>query len=340
LKTQIAINGFGRIGRNLFRLLINHPSIEVVAINDIADNKTMAHLIKYDSIHGILPYDVSFDDQSIIVDGKPYLFFHEREITNLKWSNIDFVIESTGKYNTFGDINKHILAGAKKVILSAPYEVPDLSVSEQAEQIKTVVLGVNENILDGSEKIVSNASCTTNNAAPMIKVINELCGIEQAYITTVHSYTTDQSLHDQPHKDLRRARGASQSIVPTTTGAAKALTKIFPEMEGKIGGSGIRVPVPDGSLTDITCYVKKEVSIAEINAAFKKASQSTLKGILDYTEDPIVSVDIIGNKNSCLFDAQLTSVIGKMVKVVGWYDNEIGYSSRIIDLILLLKKYI
>ena len=340
MKTQIAINGFGRIGRNLFRLLINHPSIEVVAINDIADNKTMAHLIKYDSIHGILPYDVSFDDQSIIVDGKPYLFFHEREITNLKWSNIDFVIESTGKYNTFSDINKHILAGAKKVILSAPYEVSDLSVSEQAEQIKTVVLGVNENILDGSEKIVSNASCTTNNAAPMIKVINELCGIEQAYITTVHSYTTDQSLHDQPHKDLRRARGASQSIVPTTTGAAKALTKIFPEMEGKIGGSGIRVPVPDGSLTDITCYVKKEVSIAEINAAFKKASQSTLKGILDYTEDPIVSVDIIGNKNSCLFDAQLTSVIGKMVKVVGWYDNEIGYSSRIIDLILLLKKYI
>jgi glyceraldehyde 3-phosphate dehydrogenase len=299
----------------------------------------MAHLIKYDSIHGVLPFDVSFDDQSIIVDGKSYLFFHEREITNLKWSNIDFVIESTGKYSTFTDINKHILAGSKKVILSAPYEVSDLSASEQEGQIKTVVLGVNENILDGSEKIVSNASCTTNNAAPMIKVINELCGIEQAYITTVHSYTTDQSLHDQPHKDLRRARGASQSIVPTTTGAAKALTKIFPEMEGKIGGSGIRVPVPDGSLTDITCYVKKEVSIAEINAAFKKASQSSLKGILDYTEDPIVSVDIIGNKNSCLFDAQLTSVIGKMVKVVGWYDNEIGYSSRIIDLILLLKKY-
>ena len=331
MKTKIAINGFGRIGRNLFRLLLNHPLIEVVAINDIADNKTMAHLIKYDSIHGILPYEVSFDDKSIIVDRKSYLFFHEREITNLKWNllDIDFVVESTGKYSTFEDVNKHILAGAKKVILSAPSEVPE---------IKTVVLGVNENILDGTEKIVSNASCTTNNAAPMIKIINELCGIEQAYITTVHSYTTDQSLHDQPHKDLRRARGASQSIVPTTTGAAKALTKIFPEMEGKIGGSGIRVPVPDGSLTDITCYVKKEVSIAEINAAFKKASQSSLKGILDYTEDPIVSVDIIGNRNSCLFDSQLTSVIGKMVKVVGWYDNEIGYSCRIIDLILLLKK--
>jgi glyceraldehyde 3-phosphate dehydrogenase len=328
-KTRIAINGFGRIGRNLFRLLLNHPTIEVIAINDIADNRTMAHLIKYDSIHGVLPCEVLFDDKSIIVDGKSYSFFHEKEISNLNWNEIDFVVESTGKYRTFDEINKHILAGAKKVILSAPSEV---------HEIKTVVLGVNENILDGTETIVSNASCTTNNAAPMIKVINELCGIEQAYITTVHSYTTDQSLHDQPHKDLRRARGASQSIVPTTTGAAKALTKIFPEMEGKIGGSGIRVPVPDGSLTDITCYVKKEVTIEEINAAFKKVSQTTLKGILDYTEDPIVSVDIIGNRNSCLFDAQLTSVIGKMVKVVGWYDNEIGYSSRIIDLIVLLKK--
>lgn len=330
-KTRVAINGFGRIGRNLFRLLLNHPNIEVVSINDIADNKTMAHLTKYDSIHGILPYAVSFDDTSIIVDGKRYFFFHEKEISNLKWDalDIDFVVESTGKYKTFEEINEHILVGAKKVILSAPSEVPE---------IKTVVLGVNEDILDGTENIVSNASCTTNNAAPMIKVINELCGIEQAYITTVHSYTTDQSLHDQPHKDLRRARGASQSIVPTTTGAAKALTKIFPEMDGKIGGSGIRVPVPDGSLTDITCYVKHEVTIEQINTAFKKASQTNLKGILDYTEDPIVSVDILGNRNSCLFDAQLTSVIGKMVKVVGWYDNEIGYSSRIIDLILLLKK--
>jgi glyceraldehyde 3-phosphate dehydrogenase len=328
-KTQIAINGFGRIGRNVFRLLLNHPTIEVVAINDIADNKTMAHLIKYDSIHGVLPYQVSYDENSIIVDGKHYPFFHEREISNLNWNGVDIVVESTGKFKTFAEINQHLKAGAQKVILSAPSEVPE---------IKTVVLGVNENILDGTELIVSNASCTTNNAAPMIKVINELCGIEQAYITAVHSYTTDQSLHDQPHKDLRRARGASQSIVPTTTGAAKALTKIFPEMEGKIGGSGIRVPVPDGSLTDITCYVQKQVTIAEINAAFENAAKTTLKGILAFTEDPIVSVDILGNPNSCLFDAQLTSVIGKMVKVVGWYDNEIGYSSRIIDLIVLLKK--
>ena len=325
-KTRIAINGFGRIGRNLFRLLLNHPYIELIAINDIADNRTMSHLIKYDSIHGVLPYECSYDENSIIVDGTSYLFFHEKELKNLPWSqhSIDIVIECTGKYKSFEELNTHILVGAQKVILSAPSE---------DDFIKTVVLGVNDSILDGSETIISNASCTTNNAAPMLKVIDDLCGIEQAYITTVHSYTTDQSLHDQPHKDLRRARGASQSIVPTTTGAAKALTKIFPEFEGKIGGSGIRVPVPDGSLTDITCYVKKEVSIEEINQRFKEAAENELKGILAYTEDPIVSVDIIGNQNSCVFDAQLTSVLHKMVKIVGWYDNEIGYSSRIIDLI-------
>lgn len=330
-KTKIAINGFGRIGRNLFRLLLNHPTIEVAAINDIADARTMAHLIKYDSIHGVLPNEVSHTEDAIIIDGKSYPFLRKSTIAELNWSSleIDMVIECTGRYKTLEELNQHLTSGAKKVILSAPPE---------DDRIKTVVLGVNENILDGSETVISNASCTTNNAAPMMKVINELCGIEQAYITTVHSYTTDQSLHDQPHKDLRRARGASQSIVPTTTGAAKALTKIFPEFEGKIGGSGIRVPVPDGSLTDITCYVTREASIEEINTAFKKASEGELKGFLAYTEDPIVSVDILGNRNSCLFDAQLTSVIGKMVKVVGWYDNEIGYSSRIIDLILFVEK--
>ena len=330
MKTRIAINGFGRIGRNLFRLLLNHPTIEVVAINDIADNKTMAHLVKYDSIHGVLNQKVSFSDDSIIIDDKSFLFFHEREIKNLDWKsiNVDIVIESTGKFKTFEDINQHILVGAKKVILSAPSEV---------DEIKTVVLGVNEHILDGSETIISNASCTTNNAAPMIKIIQELCEVEQAYITTIHSYTTDQSLHDQPHKDLRRARGAAQSIIPTSTGAAKALTKIFPEFKGKIGGGGIRVPVPDGSLTDITCYVNRDVSVEEINKAFKKAAENQLKGIIEYTEDPIVSVDVIGNTHSCLFDAQLTAVLGKMVKVVGWYDNEIGYSSRLIDLIQYLS---
>ena len=331
MKTRIAINGFGRIGRNLFRLLIDNPDIEVIAINDLADTRTMSHLIKYDSIHGVLPFECSFDEKSIIVNGKSYLFFNEKSIADLDWKSldIDIVIESTGKYKTFDEINQHILVGAKKVILSAPSEVPE---------IKTVVIGVNEHILNGSETIVSNASCTTNNAAPMIKIIEELCGIEQAYITTIHSYTTDQSLHDQPHKDLRRARGASQSIVPTTTGAAKALTKIFPDLDCKLGGCGIRVPVPDGSLTDITINVKKSVTIDEINSAFKKASQASLYGILDYTNDPIVSVDIIGNRHSCVFDSQLTSVIDKMIKIVGWYDNEIGYSSRIIDLIMLMSK--
>jgi glyceraldehyde 3-phosphate dehydrogenase len=330
-KIRIAINGFGRIGRNLFRLLLNHESIEVVAINDLADTKTMSHLTKYDSIHGVLKQDCTFTEKSILVGSKEFLFFHEKEIQNLNWKslNIDIVVECTGKFTSYMACQKHIFSGAKKVILSAPSE---------DEEIKTVVLGVNEHILDGSETIISNASCTTNNAAPMIQIINDLCGVKQAYITTIHSYTTDQSLHDQPHKDLRRARGASQSIVPTTTGAAKALTKIFPELDGKIGGCGIRVPVPDGSLTDITFNVKKKVSIEEINSAFLMASKNKYKGILDYTEDPIVSVDILGNTNSCLFDAQLTSVIDKMVKVVGWYDNEIGYSSRIINLITHISK--
>ena len=331
MKIRVAINGFGRIGRNVFRLLLNHPNIEVVAINDIADIKTMSHLVKYDSIHGVLQRNISTENETLVIDDLKFQFFHESDISKLPWKalDIDFVIEATGKFKTTETAQLHISAGAKKVILSAPPE---------DDNIKTVVLGVNEHILDGSENIISNASCTTNNAAPMLKIIQELCGIEQAYITTVHSYTTDQSLHDQPHKDLRRARGASQSIIPTTTGAAKAITKIFPELDGKIGGCGIRVPVPDGSLTDITFNVNRKVSIEEINLAFKKASENELKNILAYTEDPIVSVDIIGNTNSCVFDAQLTSVIDKMVKIVGWYDNEIGYSSRILDLILFLSK--
>lgn len=329
-KIKIAINGFGRIGRNLFRLLIHHPQIEVVAINDLADTATMAHLLKYDSVHGKLSENISHDEQHLIVNNQKVTFLHEKDITKINWIpfNLDFVIEATGKHKTADLLQHHIKNGAKRVILSVP---PD------DNEIKTVVLGVNESILDGSELIVSNASCTTNNAAPMVKVINELCGLDKAFITTVHSYTTDQSLHDQPHKDLRRARGAAQSIIPTTTGAAKALTKIFPEFEGKIGGGGIRVPVPDGSLTDITCYVNRDVSVEEINEAFKKAAKNQLQGIIEYTEDPIVSVDVLGNTHSCLFDAQLTTVLGRMVKIVGWYDNEIGYSSRLIDLIEFLS---
>ena len=323
---RVAINGFGRIGRRVFRLLQSHPTIEVVAINDLADTKTLAHLLKYDSIHGTLNSPVSSNFSNIIFDGKTIPVLNKTHPKNLNWMpyDVDIVIEATGKFKTQKELTHHITNGATKVILS----VPPLD-----DDIKTVVLGVNDDLLNTKDSIISNASCTTNNAAPMVSIINELCGINQAYITTVHSYTTDQSLHDQPHKDLRRARAAGQSIVPTTTGAAKALTKVFPELANCIGGCGVRVPVINGSLTDITFNVKKETSVEAINSAFKKASETTFKGVLEYTEDPIVSVDIVGNTHSCVFDAQMTSVIGTMVKIIGWYDNETGYSSRIIDLI-------
>ena len=323
-KITVGINGFGRIGRNLFRLLLNHPSMKVVAVNDLADTKTMSHLLKYDSIHGFLNENISYSENEIIVAGKRVRFSSEKKIEDLRWGNVDVVVESTGKFKTRKQLENHLNNGANKVILSVP---------PMDDDIKTVVLGVNDSIIKPEDTIISNASCTTNNAAPMLKIINDLCGVEQAYITTVHSYTSDQSLHDQPHRDLRRARAAAQSIVPTTTGAAKALTKIFPEMANSIGGCGIRVPVPNGSLTDVTLNVKRAVSIEEINNAFKTASENAMAGIIQYTEDPIVSIDIIGNTHSCIFDSEMTSVIGKMVKIIGWYDNEIGYSSRIIDLI-------
>ncbi|MFD1096695.1 type I glyceraldehyde-3-phosphate dehydrogenase [Salegentibacter chungangensis] len=328
---KIAINGFGRIGRNLFRLLIGHPSIEVVAVNDVADIKTLAHLLKYDSIHGVLKNQVSSNENEVTVDGKSIPFTQFSHPKDTTWTNFgaEIVIEASGKFKKSDDLDFHLQEGVKKVILSVPPE---------DETIKMVVLGVNEDILDGSEKIISNASCTTNNAAPMLKIIHENFGIEQAYITTVHSYTTDQSLHDKPHRDLRRSRAAAQSIIPTTTGAAKALTRIFPDLSEVIGGCGIRVPVPNGSLTDMTLNVKQNTSIDEVNALFKKAAAGSLKNILSYTEDPIVSVDILDNPNSCIFDAQMTSVIGgKLVKLIGWYDNEIGYSSRLIDLISMIK---
>ncbi len=332
---KVAINGFGRIGRNLFKLLHTHSEIEVVAINDLANAHTLSHLLKFDSIHGIFNSEVRFreSEQSsyIIVDNVEIPLFNSPSIENIPWRSVqpDIVIESTGKYKTKVQLEHHIANGAQKVILAVP---------PQDDQIKMVVLGVNEHILDGTETIISNASCTTNNAAPMINVIDQLCGVEQAYITTVHSYTTDQSLHDQPHRDLRRARAAGQSIVPTTTGAAKALTRIFPHLENVIGGCGIRVPIANGSLTDITLNVKKDTSIEEINKALKKASETNLKGIIEYTELPLVSIDIIGNTHSCIFDSQMTSVIGKMVKIIGWYDNEIGYSSRIIELISFVNR--
>ena len=327
----VAINGFGRIGRRVFRLALENPSINVVGINDLADTKTLSHLLKYDSIHGVLNGNVSYDDRHIIVNDKKILLTNQEHPSLIDWHTLkpDFVIEATGKFKDKTTLLDHIKNGAKKVILS----VPPLE-----DDIKTIVLGVNEDELNGTEKIISNASCTTNNAAPMIALIKEHLGIKQAYITTVHSYTTDQSLHDQPHRDLRRARAASQSIVPTTTGAAKALTKIFPELSDVIGGCGIRVPVANGSLTDITLNVKKQTSIEEVNNIFKLASKNAYKGILEYTEDPIVSIDIVGNPHSCVFDSQMTSVIGNMVKIVGWYDNETGYSSRILELICNLSK--
>lgn len=330
-KLRIGINGFGRIGRRLTRLLIDHPQIEVVAINDVADVETLAHLLKYDSIHGILDASVKTEikenSATLLIDQHAIAFYGETAPENIPWKrhDLDVVIESTGKFKDRNSLEKHILAGAPKVILSVP---------PIEDSIKTVVLGVNEEIISADDKIISNASCTTNNAAPMIKVVKDLCGIKQAYISTVHSYTTDQSLHDQPHRDLRRARAAGQSIVPTTTGAAKALTKIFPDLDELIGGCGIRVPVPDGSLTDVTLNVEKPTSIAEINEAFKNAASGSLKGIIEYSEVPLVSVDIIGNKHSCIFDAEMTSVIGNLVKLIGWYDNETGYSARIVDLIL------
>lgn len=328
---RVAINGFGRIGRRVFRLLQNHPNIKVVAINDLADTKTLSHLLKYDSIHGIFNGNVSHDSNHIIINDKKIPLLNNKHPKDINWKpfNIDYVIESSGKFKTTSDLKNHITNGAKHVILSVPPVEDD---------IKTIVIGVNDNSIEGNEVIISNASCTTNNAAPMIDVINKLCGINQAYITTVHSYTTDQSLHDQPHRDLRRSRAAGQSIVPTTTGAAKALTKIFPELSNVIGGCGIRVPVVNGSLTDITFNVKKTVSINDINNAFKEASEKHYKGILEYTEDPIVSIDIVGNTHSCIFDSGMTSVIGNMVKIIGWYDNETGYSSRIIDLMCNLSE--
>lgn len=328
---RVAINGFGRIGRRVFRLLQSHPSIEIVAINDLADTKTLAHLLKYDSIHGTLKNSISSDDTHITLDGHAIPVLNKLHPKHLNWTpyNVDIVIEATGKFKTKKELIHHINNGASKVILSVP---------PSDDSVKTIILGVNDDLLDPKDTIISNASCTTNNAAPMLSIINDLCGINQAYITTVHSYTTDQSLHDQPHKDLRRARAAGQSIVPTTTGAAKALTKVFPELANCIGGCGIRVPVINGSLTDITFNVKKETSVEAINTAFKKASETTFKGVLEYTEDPIVSIDIVGNTHSCIFDAQMTSVIGNMVKIIGWYDNETGYSSRIVDLIYKLKR--
>lgn len=324
---KIGVNGFGRIGRYFTRLSLDSSEIDVTVINDISDIHTLAHLLKYDSVHRQLKHDFQIEGNSIrFSNGKKITFVQFKNPEDIPWGEhgVETVVESTGLFLTTATASKHLTAGAKRVVISAP---------ANTEDIPTVVLGVNEDILTRDEKIISNASCTTNNAAPMVKVLHELCEIESAYITTVHSYTSDQRLHDAPHKDLRRARAAAESIVPTSTGAAKAITKIFPDLEGKMGGCGVRVPVPDGSFTDLTIVSRNPPSVEQINSAMKHASETYLKGILAYCDEPIVSVDIIGNPHSCVFDAELTSVVNNMIKIVGWYDNEAGYSNRLIELV-------
>lgn len=323
--TKVAINGFGRIGRLTFKVLLGNNNIDVVAINDLTDTKTLAHLLKYDSVHGQFDGTVTATDDSLVVNGKAIKVFAEREPAKLPWGDlgIEVVLESTGRFVDPEGAGGHIQAGAKKVVISAPAK----------GDIATVVLGVNDEILTGNETILSNASCTTNCLAPMAKVLDDKFGIEQGYISTIHAYTADQNLQDAPHRDLRRARAAAYSIVPTSTGAAKAVGLVLPHLKGKLDGIALRVPIPNGSLTDLTVNLKTEATAEEINAAMKEAAEGPMKGILEYTEDPIVSIDIVGNPHSCIFDSKLTSANGKVAKVVGWYDNEAGYSNRAADLI-------
>jgi glyceraldehyde 3-phosphate dehydrogenase len=326
---KIAINGFGRIGRLAFKVLNQNPDAEIVAINDLTDNKTLAHLLKYDSVHGKFPGKVDYDDDALFVNSKRIRVCAVPDPAQLPWKElgVDVVIESTGRFTTTTEAWKHIDAGARKVIISAP---------GKGDGLKTIVLGVNDDMLTGAEQVLSNASCTTNCLAPMVKIIDDLCGIDNGFMTTIHAYTSDQRLHDAPHKDLRRARAAAYSIIPTSTGAAKAVGEVLPHLKGKLNGNAMRVPIPNGSVTDFTCVVRNPKSAEEINAAFKKAAEGKMKGILEYTTDPIVSIDIVGNPHSCILDSDLTMVIDNTVKVVGWYDNEAGYSNRIADLAMIV----
>ena len=326
--TRVAINGFGRIGRLAFKILLEKENVEVVAINDLTDNATLAHLLKYDSIHGRFNGTVEATDDYLIVNGKKILATAERDPAALPWkeNSVDVVLESTGRFTDRESAGKHLTAGAKKVVISAPAK----------GDIPTVVLGVNDDILTGNEDILSNASCTTNCLAPVAKVLNDTFGIEKGFITTIHAYTADQNLQDAPHRDLRRARAAALNIVPTSTGAAKAVGLVLPQLKGKLDGNAVRVPTPTGSLTDLVCILKKEVTADEVNAAMKAAAEGPMKGILYYTEDPIVSTDIIGDPHSSIFDSGVTTANGNLVKVVSWYDNEAGYSNRVADLIAML----
>jgi glyceraldehyde 3-phosphate dehydrogenase len=323
----VGVNGFGRIGRCFTRIALLDPQVEVALVNDLADIQTLAHLLKYDSIHGPFSLDFAIEGTSLVFsNGKKITFINERDPEQINWSafGVEVVIESTGLFLTREAASKHLKGGAKHVIISAP---------ANDEDIPSVVLGVNDDQIDWSETVISNASCTTNNAAPMVKVLKELFDIQVAYISTVHSYTSDQRLHDAPHKDLRRARAAANSIIPTSTGAAKAITRIFPELKGKITGGSFRVPVSDGSVTEMTLVTSAAVTVEQINAAMKTAAAGPLKGIMKYTEDPIVSVDVIGNPHRVVFDAGLTTVFNGLIKVAGWYDNEAGYSNRLVDVV-------
>jgi glyceraldehyde 3-phosphate dehydrogenase len=326
VSVKIGINGFGRIGRNFLRAALAKGSdLEIVAVNDLTDNKALAHLLKYDSITGRLDATVELDGDKIVVNGKPIIVLEERDPANLPWGElgVDVVIESTGRFTKSEDARKHITAGAKKVIVSAP---------ATGDDVATIVLGVNEGTYDPQvHDIVSNASCTTNCLAPLAKVLLDNFGIERGLMTTVHAYTADQNLQDGPHSDLRRARAAAVNIIPTSTGAAKALGLVIPELVGKLDGYALRVPVPTGSITDLTVELSKSATVEEINAAYKAAAEGDLKGILKYTEDPIVSSDIVTDPHSSIFDAGLTKVIGNQVKVASWYDNEWGYSNRLVD---------
>ncbi len=328
---KLAINGFGRIGRVFLRTAIER-NIDVIAINDLGDPLTLAHLFKYDTVHRGFKGEVGYEENALIINGKKILVFNQPDPEALPWGDlgIDLVLESTGKFTSRTAAELHLKAGAKQVLISAPSADKD---------VPMVVLGVNDGQVDLSSTVLSCASCTTNNVAPMVKILDDNWGILDGYITTVHSMTGDQNLHDSPHKDLRRARAASASIIPTSTGAAKAITNIFPHLEGKLGGAGIRVPVLNGSLTDFTCILKSTTTREAINAAFKKAAQNEMSTIMAYTEDPIVSVDILDDPHSCIFDAQLTSIVGDLVKVVGWYDNESGYSARLVDLVQKLSSF-
>jgi glyceraldehyde 3-phosphate dehydrogenase len=327
---RVGINGFGRIGRNFFRAIVaSGADIEVVATNDLMDNKTLAHLLKYDSILGRFPGEVSYDETSITVDGKAIRVFEERDPSAIDWAGVgaDVVVESTGFFTDAEKAKAHVAGGAKKVVISAPAKNEDI----------TIVMGVNDDLYDADQHtVISNASCTTNCLAPMAKVLHEEFGIVKGLMTTIHAYTQDQNLQDAPHKDLRRARAAALNIVPTTTGAAKAVSLVLPELKGKLDGYALRVPVPTGSATDLTFEAGRETTVEEVNAAVKAAAEGPLKGYLVYTEDQIVSKDIETDPASCIFDAGLTKVIGNQVKVVGWYDNEWGYSNRLVDLVKLV----